>query len=173
MLTPHIAEVWESELPKAACRYLWAVLSFDSSNFSALEKASKQHSEAKQAEIRARSTWQRTQIILPRFLPKGKVKYSKETAEIVEMLNILIGAIPETKSKVPIAGFSDEEISQLIGHLRLDLKEEEQVSLMFRLKKLLARPHRYMNLVKMDPRQREHEELPSIRTYDHRRNVVP
>jgi hypothetical protein len=173
VLTPHIAEVWESELPKVACRYLWAVPSFDSSNFSALEKASKQHSEAKQAEIRAKSTWQRTQIILPRFLPEGKVKYSKDTAEIVELLDILIGAIPETKSKVPIAGFSDEEICQLIGYLRLDLREEEQVSLMFRLKKLLARPHRHMNLVKMDPRQREHEELPNIRTYDHGRNVAP
>jgi hypothetical protein len=65
VLHDDVAKFWEAELGEAACRYIWAVPSFDSSNFSILEKPSKNHIAERQVAIKRRSVARRTKILVP------------------------------------------------------------------------------------------------------------
>jgi hypothetical protein len=167
-LTLDLAKIWESELGEAACRYLWAVPSFNGSNFSNLEKGSSNHSQARRDVIKAKSIASRTQIIVPRFRASEKFKFSEGAREITKLLTHLVGLIPEEHAKVPNAGFTDEEILRLIGLIELNRTEEQRVKMIKDLRKLLAKPHRFMSLV----RQGVDEELPDITFENYRPHEV-
>ena len=147
-LIPDIAKIWESELGEAACRYLWAVPSFDSSNFSAIQQPSKKNSEASQASIKKRSIGHRTKINVPRFRPSTKIKFSKDDMETANLLHDLIRLIPNVKPDIPNSGFKDEEIGQMIKHIRLGQDDYERDSMVSKLKAFLTRPHVYMDVAK-------------------------
>ena len=167
-LIPDIAKIWESELGEAACRYIWAAPAFDSSNFSVLEKASKNHNEARQTSIKQKSIACRTKIIVPRIRTGGDIKFSETATDTVTLLHQLVALIPQVTPVIPNSGLRDEDIVRLIGHVRLGIDERERVSMMRRLKKLLTEPHRCMSLVKAGP----NEDLPiadlwgDLRTHD-------
>jgi hypothetical protein len=143
-----VAKFWEAELGEAACRYIWAVPSFDSSNFSVLEKPSKNHTAEQQAAIKRRSVARRTKLLVPQMHTNRSPKLAKAEIEDINLLRDLTMLIPRVMKRLPNAGLDDETIMNLIGQVRLGLEESEKTDMVERLKALLAKPHQYMELMK-------------------------
>jgi hypothetical protein len=57
--------------------------------------------------------------------------------------------IPRVMKRLLNAGLDDKTIINLIGRIRLGLKESEKIDMLERLKALLAKPHRYIELIKL------------------------
>lgn len=148
--TLHIetAKAWEAELGEAACRYIWAVPSFDSSNFSVLEKSSKNHTTEHQAAIKTRSVARRTKIIVPQIHTDRLPKLAKDEIDGITLLHDITRVIPREMGRLPNAGLDDETIIDLVGHVRLGLEMNEKRAMVKSLKDLLARPHEHMELMK-------------------------
>lgn len=148
VLRDDVARFREAELGEAACRYVWAAPSFDSSNFSVLEKPSKNHTAEQQVATKRSSIARRTKILVPQMHTNRSPKLAKDEIEDINLLQQLTMLIPRVMKHLPNAGLDDEAIMTLIGRVRLGLEVSEKTDMLERLKLLLARPHRYMELMK-------------------------
>jgi hypothetical protein len=148
VMTPDVAEIWESELGEAACRYLWAVPSFNSSNFSVLGPKSGSNNPQTQSPLEtARDVGYRTKIIVPRIGPNKDCKFSKDDSSSAEVLARLMTLIPRRRSVIPNAGFEDNEIVRLIKKIYLNtLGEATQMK--DDLKLFLLEAHQCLQLIK-------------------------
>lgn len=147
-LHEEVAKFWEAELGEAACRYIWAVPSYDSSNFSVLEQPSKNHKPEQREAIRKKSVARRTKLLVPQMHTNRLPKLAKDEIEDLNLLRELTMLIPRVMKRLPNAGLDDETIMNLIGRIRLGFEESEKRDMLERLRVLLARPDRYMELMK-------------------------
>jgi hypothetical protein len=77
------------------------------------------------------------------------LKLIKAEIEDINLLRDLTMLIPRVIKRLLNAGLDDKTIINLIGRIRLGLKESEKTDMLERLKALLAKLHRYMELIKL------------------------